>query len=54
LGAKKLAVGYVCLLKASSEADKPWYTEENVALRSSICLFVTMTPVTAVKIPSAN
>jgi len=34
LGAKKVAVGYVCLLKASSEADKPWYTEENVAILS--------------------
>jgi hypothetical protein len=34
LGAKKQAVGYGCLLKASSEADKPWYTEENVAILS--------------------
>jgi hypothetical protein len=34
LGAKKPVVGYGCLLKASSEADKPWYTEENVSILS--------------------
>jgi len=34
LGAKKLTIGYVYLLKASSEADKPWYIEENVAILS--------------------
>jgi hypothetical protein len=36
LSAKKLAVGYGCLLKASSEADKPWYTEDSVAILSRL------------------